>query len=206
MFSFAARSALRGLSRRSSVRPVAGRLVSADFIRNSASMALQKEDTRFELPEDNMKERVYKIPEGGIIRSISPSATLLEVSEAMCKHRIGSLVVTDKNRLVLGIITERDLVYALRTTGRDNAVAGEETVETWMTGVNQLIVAREHADMAAIMAKMRSSNVRHMPILSKSDRLIRIVSIKDVQSVVVDKLEDTLKEMVPLRIGRRHDV
>ena len=50
---------------------------------------------------------------GSDVYSISPQSSLREMADEMLAKKIGSLVVTDKNGILVGIISERDIIKAL---------------------------------------------------------------------------------------------
>lgn len=51
---------------------------------------------------------------GDDLRTVSPDATLEEAADIMMKHKIGSLPVVEDGHIVVGILTEADLLDALK--------------------------------------------------------------------------------------------
>ena len=54
---------------------------------------------------------------GDTVVTIGPTATLAEAVEALCRHRIGALVVSANGTEPQGILSERDIVQALGNSG-----------------------------------------------------------------------------------------
>lgn len=72
---------------------------------------------------------------GSDIVTIKPTATLCDAVTVLDMRRIGAVVITDTNQLILGILSERDIV---RTLAHNARVAGgchlcDEPVEKVMT-------------------------------------------------------------------------
>ena len=102
----------------------------------------------------------------------SPDATMSEVAAAMLRGRIGSAVVSTGS-IVLGILTERDLLRA--------AAAGADVtssrVSEWMTP--DPITTEPNADADEAIEMMMSHGFRHLPVL-EDGKLAGIVSLRDL--------------------------
>jgi len=106
--------------------------------------------------------------------TISEDATLLDAVHTLAKHNIGSLVVTDADARVLGIITERDV---LREVDRNYEDLPKRKIRDAMT--KKLIVGVPDDDLEYTMAVMTNNRIRHLPIIEEG-KLCGIVSIGDV--------------------------
>ncbi|MFZ5829164.1 MAG: CBS domain-containing protein [Planctomycetota bacterium] len=119
------------------------------------------------------------------IVSIEPEATLDEAVARLCEHRIGALLVCRPEggsaRLV-GIITERDLLYA--HASRKGAF-GELRVCDTMT--EKLFTGTPDDSLDQVLALMTVKRIRHLPVL-ESDRLVGVVSIGDLVKAQVEHL------------------
>ena len=54
---------------------------------------------------------------GSTVATISPDATLTELVDTLAEHRIGAMVVSADGTHIDGIVSERDIVRALRSDG-----------------------------------------------------------------------------------------
>lgn len=109
---------------------------------------------------------------GGEVMTTPPTKTLRETAAAMADGNFGALAVLRDRRLI-GIITERDLVAALA----DSADADTSLVEDWMTRDPDSLDPDMDVDSAADW--MLAAGYRHLPVL-EGPNLIGILSIKDV--------------------------
>ena len=120
---------------------------------------------------------------GTDVHTIGPEATIQQVMETLLEHRIGSLVVCNENRDVLGIITERDIL-------RECTHQGEHVRSTRVRKVmtTQLIVGALDDDIQYVMGIMTHNRVRHLPIIMGT-RLIGLISIGDVVKAQLEETE-----------------
>ena len=130
---------------------------------------------------------------GSDVASTGPSATLAEVAQQLSHARIGAVVVQDANATLLGIVSERDLIYALAANG---TAALAMTAGQVMTRVVKTVTPQTSVDEA--MAMMTAGRFRHLPVL-RDDALAGIISIGDVVKAHIlrqDQEVDSLKAYV----------
>lgn len=105
--------------------------------------------------------------------TIAPSARIGEAVSLLVVHRIGALVVTDADGALAGIISERDIVWALRH-GPESMRAPVASIMT--TDVRVADLATTSTDLMRTMSQER---VRHLPVLADG-HLVGMVSIGDL--------------------------
>ncbi len=120
--------------------------------------------------------------------TIAPGADLCEAAHLMREKHVGMLVVVEPvaaqaDRLVQGILTDRDIVVTV--IGRDAEPKGLKVVDV-MTR-NPLLVP-EGASVAGVVRLMRMDGVRRVPVVGARNELIGVLSIDDVLDVVADQL------------------
>jgi CBS domain-containing protein len=120
---------------------------------------------------------------GTAVVTIAPSATLAEAVALLTRRRIGALVVSTDGREPLGILSERDIVHGLGTSG---AGLLERRVDELMT--RSVITCAPQDRLADLMALMTERRIRHLPVL-QGGRLAGLVSIGDVVKNRLDEME-----------------
>ena len=103
--------------------------------------------------------------------SIAPDATLSDARRLMSRSRVGSLVVTDEQRRLLGLLTERDLRF----------VGGVvQPVSSRMTPIDRLVV--HHGALAPEEAEriMVERKVKKLPLVDDQGVLRGLVTAKDL--------------------------
>jgi CBS domain-containing protein len=103
-----------------------------------------------------------------------PDATLAEVAERMKELDVGSLPVCEGDRLV-GMVTDRDITIRSVSTGHDPRT---HRVRDIMTPEVFYCFADQSVSEAAEL--MREKQVRRLPVLDRSKRLVGIVSLGDL--------------------------
>jgi len=83
------------------------------------------------------------------------------------------------NGQVAGVVSERDLVWAI---GKSGAKVLKEPVSVYMT--KTVVTAREADPIDRLMSEMTSHRFRHMPVVEKG-RLMGLVSIGDVVKMYI---------------------
>lgn len=111
---------------------------------------------------------------GSDVATVPPGRSIAEVVRLLSRRRIGAVPVIDADDHLLGILSERDVMYALATHG---AEALNMTARQLMTVAVQTATAATTFDQA--IRAMTDGRFRHMPVMEKG-RLIGIVSIGDV--------------------------
>ncbi len=96
-----------------------------------------------------------------------------DVAIRMYEKKIGSVVVVDDEGKPIGIVTERDLVYVV-------ARALTPDTPAWMVMTENPVVINENALVTEAMEKMRELNIRHLPVVDASGRLVGMVSFRDI--------------------------
>ena len=133
---------------------------------------------------------VLRAKGSGVI-TVQPDETVSGLLGLLDEHRIGAVVVSSDGTTVEGIVSERDVVRHLHSTG---AGILEAPVSQIMTSeVSTGTAADDIADLAATMTEER---VRHVPILDAEGRLVAIVSIGDI---VKHRLSELQSERDQLR-------
>ncbi|MCB4768252.1 CBS domain-containing protein [Ancylobacter sp. Lp-2] len=108
------------------------------------------------------------------VETIGPSASLREAAEVMSQKRIGALVVTDRERRVIGILSERDVVRVIGLEGPERL---DDELSTVMTV--KVVTCDTNETVPQLMEQMTAGRFRHMPVV-QGGKLIGLVSIGDV--------------------------
>jgi CBS domain-containing protein len=127
---------------------------------------------------------------GHDVFTLGPNEKLSEAIKLLTEHRVGALVVTNGDRKIVGIISERDIV---RIIGKEGAAALDLTVRQVMTP--KVNICNEHHTVNEVMEIMTRGRFRHLPV-EKDGQLDGIISIGDV---VKRRIEDVEREAEEIR-------
>jgi CBS domain-containing protein len=120
---------------------------------------------------------------GSDVVTIEPTATLAAAIKRLAERRIGALVVQGADHRIVGILSERDIVWALAERGSG---ALDEPVSQVMT--RKVVSCGVSDTVAAIMEHMTSGKFRHVPVIEQN-RLAGIISIGDVVKFRLGEME-----------------
>jgi IMP dehydrogenase len=123
-------------------------------------------------PQVREVERVKRRQHGiiGDPYTIGPEALLSDASAIMQRTGVGTLVVVDEARRVLGLLTTRDMRFA----------DASATAAARMTPRDRLVVRQGVIDAPAAAAVMREHKVKKLPLVDGDLRLIGLVTAKDL--------------------------
>lgn len=117
--------------------------------------------------EEKVKEAMVKD-----VVTVQPTATISEVAALMDEKRIGSVVVTEQGQIV-GIISERDFVRLARIQPDFS-----QPVREHMT--KPVVTCNASDRIIDALRLMKSKRVRHLPVIDDDDKLVGIVSLRDL--------------------------
>jgi len=112
-----------------------------------------------------------------------PEDTVVTVAALLETHNIGALPVCDRDRKLVGMISERDIV---RSVSRDAAKINDLLVKDIMTH-KVLTCTLEHR-VSDAMTIMNKAHIRHLPVM-KDDELLGIISSRDTISCALNAME-----------------
>jgi CBS domain-containing protein len=111
-----------------------------------------------------------------VVLQVGPDHTLRQTAELMSIRRVGSAVVIDPDGSGIGIITERDMLYAI---GKGLDPDTERTADhiTW-----DVVYAGPSWTLEAAAAAMVRGGFRHLVVLEDND-VLGIISVRDILRV-----------------------
>lgn len=116
-----------------------------------------------------------KRSENGMISdpvTLSKDHTLGQAKELMAKFKISGLPVVDKDNILIGIITNRDVKY------QENL---DMKVEEIMTKDN-LITSDKDTNLEKAKEILLKNRVEKLPIVDKDNKLVGLITIKDIDN------------------------
>ena len=125
---------------------------------------------------------------GDAVETIGGDASLFDAVRILGEKRIGALPVVKEGRIV-GIVSERDVIYCLRAHG---AEALDWPVSRAMTA--PAITGDMNTEVMAALALMTQRRIRHLPIV-EAEQILGIVSIGDLVKHRMERIEAEAEAM-----------
>ena len=129
-----------------------------------------------------MTVRAILSGKGGDVKSIAPDATVADAVKLLALHRIGAVPVTDGTG-VIGIFSERDVIYAL---AREGSTALDHKISDVMT--TPALTVETDAPVMSALSMMSRRRIRHLPVV-EDGKMVGFVSIGDLVKSRIDQIE-----------------
>jgi CBS domain-containing protein len=125
---------------------------------------------------------------GGEVVSIPAETSVRDVVGLLAERRIGAVPVVEGDH-VAGIVSERDVIYCLKS---DGAAILDWPVSRIMTAP-AITIERKVSALAAL-SQMTRRRIRHLPVVEEG-KLVGIVSIGDLVAYRISRIEDEAEAM-----------
>lgn len=129
------------------------------------------------------------------VQTVHPNDTITKAASLMEQLNVGSVPVTDNNRIV-GIVTDRDIVLRGVAKGEDANLKVSEVM------TSEVKYATPNMDVHTVADIMAENQVRRLPVVD-NDKLVGIVAIGDL--AVENMFENEAGEALHnISMGVRH--
>ena len=127
---------------------------------------------------------------GKTVITADPDSSLGAISKTLADNRIGAIVIIDAGGKVCGIVSERDIVRQVASSG---AGALDQPISQCMT--KKVVSCDGQSTVDEVMGIMTNHKFRHIPVI-EGGGLVGIISIGDV---VKHKIEQAEREAAELK-------
>ena len=119
---------------------------------------------------------------GRDVISLNEDNTIYDAINLLAKNKIGALPIVKNQKILCGIISERDIIRELARDIKKNLK--KSLVSTIMT--SKVITCNKFTKSDELMDIMTVNKIRHIPII-EGENLIGIISIGDVVKRLIEK-------------------
>jgi CBS domain-containing protein len=129
---------------------------------------------------------------GDCLSTIKPTDTIATLSRRLRDEQVGALIVSADGRAVDGIISERDIAYALTThLGELHSMP----VSALMT---RSVISCAPTDKLSEAARvLREHRIRHLPV-TDGKRLLGMIGMRDILMQRLDDIRHSTKKVANL--------
>jgi CBS domain-containing protein len=142
-----------------------------------------------------VSEILDKKKEQGInkIYTVSEVSTAFDAISKLDNLKVGSLLVVDSKDEIIGIVSERDILYKCYNSG---IPLKERNIKDLMTPKDNLIIGKLDDKTDYLRGIMTNRRIRHIPIIDDTNQVVGIISAGDI---LKNELEVTEAEAHLLR-------
>ena len=121
--------------------------------------------------------------------TFKPDDTVRAALDVMCAKNIGSVIITDNQDKIKGIVTERDMM--IRVLGASKNPDKTKIADIMSTEVR---CANENDELSDWLRIMSNERFRHLPIVDVDGKLVNMMSQGDFVAYTWPDLFDRAKE------------
>ena len=107
------------------------------------------------------------------VETVGPDQTARDAAGFMLSADTGSIPVCENDK-VIGMITDRDIAVRGIATGKGPDCSVRDLMS------KDIVCARDSDDVESVARQMADAQVRRLPVLDDSDRLVGMVSLGDL--------------------------
>ncbi len=133
--------------------------------------------------------------------TLPPSSSVRDAINVMGEKNIGSVVITNPDDTVVGILTERDLMLRVLYNNLNPDSASVADVMT-----TEVRVANEEDDLLDWMRIMSNERFRHLPVVDDQGRIVNMFSQGDFVSYTWPQLFERVKETAKATLGAGYQI
>lgn len=121
--------------------------------------------------------------------TIGPHESVQRAAQLMDEFNVGSLPVCEGTQ-VLGIVTDRDITVRATAAGLNPTVTEVDLVMS-----DRVRCCQSSQTVAEVMCQMSDVQIRRLPVLDVSDRLVGMVSLGDMAARQPDGVQEALRRI-----------
>lgn len=125
------------------------------------------------------------------LTTIGIDATVAKAAKAMCHDEVGSVIILDQNKPI-GIVTEEDL--ACKVVAKDLKPSTVHVNDIMSTPLITVSADKTVGDAAHMMVKHK---VRRLPVVDAANKVIGIVTVRDLLTVS-NELNELLADLIEI--------
>ena len=120
---------------------------------------------------------IEKVKLNSLFKFFGPDSTVSEIADLMDLEDIGAVPILDDSYLLLGIVSERDIVRKLVKNGRDSDLVTAKDIMT-----KNIITVKKDTTLGEAVKLMKVNNIRHLPIIDEDKKIVNFISHRDLMS------------------------
>ena len=123
-------------------------------------------------------------------------ATIRDVADLMARHNVGTVIITDGDGRLEGIVTDRKLVTDCIAKGCDIDRSRVDQIMTGrLPGDMGVVTVSPEMDILDAAKMFGQSHVRRMPVVEDGGKVVGVLSEADIADEIKDAVSGLLEEI-----------
>jgi CBS domain-containing protein len=124
-------------------------------------------------------------------RTIHPDTTIRGTMQRLRQQIEDCLPVVDENEKLVGVVTESDILYALRIPSRQSTIGStmvRQAMKQFASNAGELMT-KNPISVTPDMSIQETLNImvehkhRHLPVVEKNNKLVGLISLREIISL-----------------------
>jgi len=123
--------------------------------------------------------------------ALRPQDTVAQAARLMREKGVGCILVLDRGKKPLGILTDRDIVVSVVAVGLDPMTTKLEEVMT-----PRVLTASRGEILLRVAKRMAEASVRRLPVVDEEGRVKGLISVDDILVLLITELSNVCAAIV----------
>ena len=123
--------------------------------------------------------------------TIKPDTNLLECAKIMVRKKVGSLVITNEKKTLLGFISRQDILWALVKKSKEDL----GKIKAMDISPKKIATIKPEATVRGAIKKIKELKFERLPVV-KNKKLVGIITVRDIlnfQPEIYTELDEFIK-------------
>ena len=129
-----------------------------------------------------------------VILDVETGPSVLDAVKLMLEHKIGSVVMVNRNNRPVGIVTERDVLRLVSTT---HSELGELKVKEIMS--SPVVTIKPYDSIETASAAMAGKKIKRLVVVEQDGSMAGVLSLTDITKKLAKILADEQRRFGNLR-------
>lgn len=107
--------------------------------------------------------------------TVKPGTNLLDCAKKMVKKKIGSLLITNDKKELIGIITQKDILWALIKKSKEDLSA----IKVEDISPKKIMKIKPEVNLRDAVERMKKLKIKKLPVV-KDKELLGIITVRDI--------------------------
>lgn len=106
---------------------------------------------------------------------ITPDSSICDCAKLMCNKHVGCIPVCDKEKNIVGLVTDRDVILRCIANGKDINTTPVKDIMTC-----KVCCCNQEDEVSNAQKTMSENQIRRLPVVDENNKIIGILTLGDL--------------------------